>query len=167
MPTGATLTRALAALGLTLFAACSHTSRPPPQSVHLQAGGACPVGDPEDPYADDENAAGDQRFADFAGAFANAKWCRPGQSCSFDCDDGGCAFACAEGSRCDVQCDGGNCQLSCGDGASCNLQCDGGRCGTACGEGTQCNLECDGGSCAHACAASASCKSECDGGNCG
>jgi hypothetical protein len=148
--------RALALLCLTM-AACYHAS---PHAAPAMTPQVCEVAAepmaPQDPYTSIDMAA----FA------AHATWCAPGQTCSFDCDHGGCAFACAAGSTCNVQCDGGDCQLSCAEGSTCNFQCDGGRCGTGCGAGATCNLECDGGSCAHACAPDASCSSACDGGNC-
>ncbi|MBC7976622.1 MAG: hypothetical protein H7138_16740 [Myxococcales bacterium] len=155
MPTAVTLSRAFTALAFSLFAACVGSSRAAaPAQPHAYAPG------PEDPYAG-EGGEGDGNEAAFQG-----QSCPPNASCSFDCDDGGCAFFCAEGSTCAVQCDGGNCQLSCAGDATCNLECDGGNCGTGCGDGATCNVECDGGNCASACAPEASCNTECDGGNC-
>lgn len=150
--------RALGLLTLTLIAACIAHSRaapPPRQQVCVEAAEG-----PIDPYG--PSAEGDPQFA----AAGRGQLCPPGRTCSFECDQGGCAFTCAEGSTCNVECDGGNCQISCGVDATCNVECDGGRCGTGCGDGASCNLECDGGSCATACAPEASCNVECDGGNC-
>lgn len=147
--------RALALLCLTLSAACVGHSHATPQSARVQATCAAPA--PQEPYADGDQAPG---------GFVAQQWCHPGQSCSFECDEGGCSFGCAEGSSCNIECDGGNCQTSCGDGATCNVECDGGRCGTACGNEASCNIECDGGSCAYACAPDAACSTDCDGGNC-
>ena len=96
----------------------------------------------------------------------NSQLCPPGQTCAFECPEGGCAFSCAEGSTCNVECDGGRCKLACGINATCNIECDGGQCGTGCGAGATCNMECDGGQCASACAPDASCNSDCDGGDC-
>jgi hypothetical protein len=85
----------------------------------------------------------------------NAQVCPAGQSCSWQCDEGNCAFECGEGASCDIQCDGGGCSIavggrcetSCAPGASCDFHCDGGACSVACGEGSTCNFDCDKGDC--------------------
>jgi hypothetical protein len=151
LPTGGTMIRAFALLSLTMLAACvsaSRASAPPgqPQGVWV-------AGQPEDPYGDGQGRR-------------DTQFCGPGQTCAFECPEGGCAFSCAEGSTCNVECDGGRCKLACGINASCNIECDGGQCGTGCGAGASCNMECDGGQCASACAPDASCNVDCDGGDC-
>jgi hypothetical protein len=136
-------------------------SRCPPEAAcvghsHAAAPAAPPgvwvAGQPEDPY-------GDARGRE-------TELCPAGETCAFECPQGGCAFSCAEGSTCNVECDGGHCKLACGINATCNIECDGGQCGTGCGAGATCNMECDGGQCASACAPDASCNTDCDGGDC-
>lgn len=155
--------RALGLLSLTLIAACvAHTHAAPggpPQAV-CQAEAM-----PQDPYAD--GAAPGGRDGDGREApIAFDRTCGSGETCSFECDEGGCSYYCAQGSTCNIECDGGSCRTACAPGATCNIECDGGRCGTGCGDGATCNMECDGGSCAHACAPEATCNMECDGGSC-
>lgn len=99
-------------------------------------------------------------------ARGGAKVCAAGDTCSFDCEQGNCAFICEAGATCNLECDGGNCMTQCEQGATCNHDCDGGGCRSLCDGGATCNLECDGGSCQQACEAGASCNRECDGGNC-
>jgi len=67
--------------------------------------------------------------------------CNGGQSCNWECPEGGCDFTCAGGSTCNVDCEGGGCNLTCADGASCNFDCQGGGCNHACADGASCNLD--------------------------
>jgi hypothetical protein len=151
LPTGGTMIRAFALLSFTMLVACasSHAAKSSgPEGTWV-------AGHPEDPYVTTVSIGG-----------RGTQFCGPGDSCSFECPEGGCAFTCAEGSSCNVECDGGRCKTSCGINASCNVECDGGQCGTGCGAGASCNIECDGGGCAQACASEASCNTDCDGGGC-
>ena len=118
--------RALGLFSLSLLAACVAYGRSaPPRQFAVAA-------QPQDPYAES--------------APVNTQSCPPGETCSFDCPRGGCAFQCAEGSTCNIECDGGHCSLSCGPDATCNIECDGGQCGTGCGEGSTCPKLCPRGS---------------------
>ena len=93
--------RAFALFSLTMLAACahSHAAAPAPPPVDWVAG------QPEDPY-------GDARGRE-------TQLCPSGETCAFECPQGGCAFSCAEGSTCNVECDGGHCKLACGINAQC------------------------------------------------
>jgi hypothetical protein len=101
-----------------------------------------------------------------AASATNAQVCPAGQSCTWQCDEGNCAFECGEGASCDIQCDGGGCSITVATGASCNAQCDGGRCETSCAPGASCDFQCDGGACSVACGEGSTCNFDCDKGDC-
>jgi hypothetical protein len=145
--------RALACLYLVaISAACTYTSITNTPPAVGPGGAVVAVGAPP---IESTPAPGD-----------NLRICPSGESCSWDCDGGGCAFECSSGASCNIQCDGGNCKIDVATGASTNAQCDGGHCETACASGASCDFQCDGGGCSVACSANSSCNFDCDKGDC-
>ena len=58
----------------------------------------------------------------------HAQICPEGDTCSWECPEGNCAYVCAGGATCNVECSGGGCAHACLSGATCNFECSGGGC---------------------------------------
>ena len=100
------------------------------------------------------------------GGGGGGQQCAAGESCSFDCSQGGCSFSCLEGSTCNIDCSGGGCQTACMPGATCNYDCSAGNCVAAVGQSATLNTDCSGGNCRVNGCGNATCNMDCSGGNC-